>query len=157
DRKAVLAALVKHDGQGIVRYSDHQIGRGPDFYREVCGYDLEGIIAKRRNRPYRPGRGRDWLKVKCHKGDDFVIVGFTEPAGQRHGFGALLLGYYDRAGEPHYAGRVGTGFSDAVLADMHARLRAIEQRAHTVALPKGISSKGVHWVAPRLVAEVRYG
>ena len=98
DRKAVLADIVPPDSGDIVRYSDHQRGRGSEFFRHVCGYELEGIIAKRRDRPFRAGRGTDWLKIKCHKSDEFVVVGFTDPAGQRHGFGALQLGYYDPGG-----------------------------------------------------------
>lgn len=156
DRKTALADFVMSEPGGIVRYSDHQRGRGPDFFRHACNYELEGTIAKRRDRPYRVGRGTDWLKVKCCKSDEFVVIGFTEPSGQRHGFGALLLGYYDKRGELHYAGRCGTGYSDAVLDELHRSLVALERRDPPAALPKGVSKKGVHWVEPRLVAEVRY-
>jgi bifunctional non-homologous end joining protein LigD len=157
DRKATLAEIVPRDGAGIVRYSDHQQGRGPDFYRHACDFDIEGTIAKRRDRPYRPGRSTDWLKIKCTKSDEFIIVGFTEPSGQRHGFGALQLGYYDPEGNLRYAGRCGTGFNDKQLTEMLPKLQAIERRQPTVALPKGVSKKGVHWTEPRLVAVVRYG
>ena len=163
DRKAALAAIVPRGGDGIVRYSDHQAGQGPDFFRLACRHHLEGIVAKRRDRPYRPGRGRDWLKIKCHNRDEFVVIGFTEPSGTRRGFGALLLGYYDTAGALRYAGRVGTGFDDARLDDLRQRLDAIERRAAPVTLPdgiaapKGVSEKAVHWCEPRLVAEIRYG
>ncbi|HVB15596.1 MAG TPA: DNA ligase D [Stellaceae bacterium] len=156
DRKAALAALVPDDTTGIVRYSDHQQGRGPDFFRHAGRYYLEGIVSKRRDRPYRPGRSRDWLKIKCHKRDEFVVIGFTEPEGQRHGFGALLLGYYDDQGILHYAGRVGTGFDDAQLGELRQRLDALERPAPQIGLPKGASARGVHWTEPRLVAEVRY-
>jgi bifunctional non-homologous end joining protein LigD len=157
DRKASLAEIVTHDGTGAVRYSDHQQGRGPDFYRRACDFEIEGTIAKRRDRPYRPGRGTDWLKIKCTKSDEFIVVGFTDPSGQRHGFGALQLGYYDREGRLRYGGRCGTGFNDRQLSEMLPKLRAIERREPTVALPKGVSKKGVHWTEPRLVATVRYG
>jgi bifunctional non-homologous end joining protein LigD len=156
DRKAALAAVVTPDSGGMVRYSDHQVGRGPDFFRHACRYDLEGTIAKRRDRPYRPGRSSDWRKIKCHNSDEFVMIGFTDPSGARHGFGALLLGYHDRQGRLRYAGRVGTGFNDAQLADLRARLDASARSAPPVALPKGVSAKGVHWTEPLLVAEVRY-
>ena len=156
DRKAALAAIVPPQSTGAVRYSDHQVGRGPDFLRHARRYALEGTIAKRRDRPYRAGRGADWLKIKCYKSDEFVVIGFTDPSGTRHGFGALLLGYYDPRGGLRYAGRCGTGFSDAVLADLHSRLVALERRQPPAVLPKGVSRKGVHWVEPRLVAEVRY-
>jgi bifunctional non-homologous end joining protein LigD len=91
-RKAALTEIVPRDASGMVRFSDHQQGRGPDFYRNACGYEIEGIISKRRDKPYRPGRSTEWLKIKCLNSDEFVVVGFTDPSGQRIGFGALLLG-----------------------------------------------------------------
>jgi bifunctional non-homologous end joining protein LigD len=156
DRKAALAEIVPHDSAGMVRYSDHQVGRGLDFYRQACKYDLEGTIAKRRDKPYRPGRSTDWLKIKCLNRDEFVIVGFTDPERSRQGFGALLLGYYDPAGKLRYAGRVGTGFDTARLIELRSRFDAIERATAPVSLPKDVSKKGVHWTAPRLVAEIQY-
>jgi bifunctional non-homologous end joining protein LigD len=156
DRKAALAEIVSPISDGTVRYSDHQEGRGPDFFRHACRYRLEGTIAKRRDRPYRPGRSGDWRKIKCDKRDEFVVIGFTEPGGQRHGLGALLLGYYDPQSRLHYAGRVGTGFNDAQLGDLRARLDAIARTDPPAIPPKGVSTKGVHWSEPRLVAELRY-
>ncbi len=158
DRKALLAELVPPHSTGMLRYSDHQVGRGPEFFRHACGYSLEGIVSKRRDRPYRPGRSNDWVKVKCANRDEFIVIGFTEPAGGRRGLGALLLGYYDPRGSLHYAGRVGTGFGDAQLAALRAQLEPLERATAPVgALPKGASLKGVHWSQPALVAEVRYG
>jgi len=157
DRKAVLAELVPPDGGGTVRYSDHQVGRGRQFLDRACGYELEGIMSKRRDRPYRPGRSTDWQKIKCGKRDEFIIVGFTDPAGQRHGFGALLLGYYTPEGELTYAGRVGTGFNDKLLTELRSQLNKLERSSPTVQLPKGVSKKATHWVEPKLVAEIRYG
>jgi bifunctional non-homologous end joining protein LigD len=158
DRKALLAELVPPHSTGTLRYSDHQVGRGPEFFRQACSYGLEGIVSKRRDRPYRLGRSKDWVKVKCANRDEFVVIGFTEPAGGRQGLGALLLGYYNPQGGLHYAGRVGTGFADAQLAALRARLEPLERAgAPVAALPKGASLKGVHWTKPALVAEVRYG
>jgi bifunctional non-homologous end joining protein LigD len=156
-RKAALTEIVPRDASGMVRFSDHQQGRGPDFYRNACGYEIEGIISKRRDKPYRPGRSTEWLKIKCLNSDEFVVVGFTDPSGARIGFGALLLGYYDPERSLRYAGRVGTGFDDNRLVEMRRRLDAIARPQAPVALPKGVSKKGVHWVEPRLVAQVRYG
>src|SRR5579864_8574620 len=156
DRKAALAEIVPRGASGMVRYSDHQEGRGPDFFRHASRYGLEGIVAKRRDRPYRPGRSTEWRKIKCVQRDEFVVIGFTEPSGTRHGFGALILGYYDPAGALRYAGRVGTGFDDRQLGDLRARLEAIGRRDRPVDLPKGVPTKGVRWTEPRLVAEVRY-
>src|SRR5207237_139579 len=84
------------------------------------------------------------------------VVGFTDPVGARHGFGALLLGYYDPDGKLRYAGRVGTGFNTARLTELRPRFDAIERRSPAAILPKGVSKKGVHWTEPRLVAEVQY-
>ena len=156
DRKAALAEIVPRQAGGVVRYSDHQAGQGPDFFRHACRYGLEGSIAKRRDRPYRPGRSADWRKIKCAHEDEFVVIGFTEPGGTRHGFGALVVGYYDPEGRLRYAGRVGTGFDDAQLGELRSRLDRLARRDPPVALPKGASSKGVHWTEPSLVAEVRY-
>jgi bifunctional non-homologous end joining protein LigD len=156
DRKTALARIVAREAGGMVRYSDHQEGHGPDFFRHACRYGLEGTLAKRRDRPYRPGRSSDWRKIKCHKKDEFVVLGFTDPSGARHGFGALLLGYYDPTGRLCYAGRVGTGFNDRLLRDLRGRLDAIGRPDPLIPLAKGLSTKGVHWTEPRLVAEVRY-
>ena len=157
DRKAALAEVVPRESGGMLRYSDHQKGRGPDFYGNACQYDLEGIISKRGDKPHRPGRSTEWLKIKCVNNEEFVIVGFTDPSGQRLGFGALLLAYHDPQGKLRYAGRVGTGFDDKRLLELQSRLHALATSSAPVVLPKGLSKKGVHWVEPRLVAQVRYG
>ena len=156
DRKAALADIISPSAQGMLRYSDHQIGRGPEFLHRACGFSLEGIISKRRSDPYRPGRGRSWLKVKCRNREEFIVVGFSDPDGAREGFGALLLGYYDPEGQLRYAGRVGTGFNVAQLTQLRRRLESLARDNAPVGLPKGVSRKGVHWVEPRLVAEVEF-
>ena len=156
DRKAALAEIVPHDASDMVRYSDHQQGRGPDFLRNACKYELEGIISKRRDKPYRSGRGTDWLKTKCLNSEDFIVVGFTEPNRSRAGLGALLLGYHDPDGTLRYAGRVGTGFDTAQLVELRKRFDAIIRPDPPVALPKGVSKKGVHWTEPRLVAQIQF-
>ncbi len=157
DRKAALASLIPANAESELRYSDHQVGRGRDFFRHACGYRLEGIVSKRRDSPYHAGRHHSWLKIKCGNREEFVVIGFSDPAGGRQGLGALLLGYYGPQGELHYAGRVGTGFSDARLLDLRARLDRLAQAERpVVTLPKGAVVKGVHWTQPKLVAEVRF-
>lgn len=157
-RKAALATLVPTDTADLLRYSDHQIGRGPEFFRHACSYRLEGIVSKRRDSPYRAGRHACWLKIKCANREEFVVIGFSDQEGARLGLGALLLGYYDRDGELRYAGRVGTGFRDAQLTDLRRRLEPLVQARRPVkTLPPGAVVKGVHWTAPQLVAEIRYG
>ncbi|MGC1887069.1 MAG: DNA ligase D [Stellaceae bacterium] len=156
DRKGALAEIIPPNQQGMLRYSDHQVGRGPAFLSQACNFALEGIVSKRRTEPYRPGRSRSWLKSKCRNREEFVIIGYTDPEGSREGFGALLVGYYDPQGKLRYAGRVGTGFDTGQLIQLHRRLESLTRPDPTVALPKGVSRKGVHWVEPRLVAEVEF-
>lgn len=159
DRKTLLAATLAKARRGIaptIRYSDHQVGKGPDFFARACKQGFEGVVSKDRDAPHFDGRGGGWLKSKCVAQQEFVVVGFTDPKGSRTGFGALLLGYFTRTGELVYAGRVGTGFSSAFLDDFRQQLRWIEHKGRTVPLPKGRSARGVHWVEPRFVAEIGF-
>ena len=156
DRKTALAEIISPQAQGILRYSDHQIDRGPAFLRQARSFKLEGIVSKRRTDPYRPGRTRSWLKVKCRNREEFVIIGFTDPDGSREGFGALLVGYYDPQEKLRYAGRVGTGFNAAQLIELRKRLESLARADPPAPLPKGVSRKGVHWIEPQLVAEVEF-
>ncbi|MGA8401211.1 MAG: DNA ligase D, partial [Stellaceae bacterium] len=156
DRKAALAELVPPQRQGMLRYSDHHIEQGRQFLKEAAALGVEGIVAKRRDGPYTPGRGRLWLKIKSRNRDEFIVVGFTDPEGSRENFGALLLGYYDKQGTLRYAGRVGSGFTAARLAELHRRLSEIETRKAPVTLPPAERRKDIHWVKPELVAEVEY-
>lgn len=157
ERKRALAGLLAGaslGGSGTVRVTDHQVGKGPAFFEQACGLGLEGIISKRRDAPYRPGRGKDWVKVKCTRQEELLIGGFSDPSGSRAGFGALLLGAYDESGKLVYAGKVGTGFSDRHLRELHGRLRELEvAEAPFDSAPSG---RGVHWVRPVLVAEVEF-
>jgi bifunctional non-homologous end joining protein LigD len=155
-RKTALRSILAADPAPAIRYGDHQIGKGPEFFGAACKARLEGIVSKRRDARHQPGRGSAWLKVKCGKREDLVIVGFTDPAGERAGFGALLMGYRTGKGELVYAGRVGTGYADKLLDELRRRLAALEQRRATVKLPAGLSARGTHWVKPELVAEVTF-
>ena len=114
-------------------------------------------MSKRADGPYAGRRTRSWLKTKCGRRQEFVVGGFTEPSGARHGFGALLLGVHDEEGALRYAGRVGSGFDDATLARLAKRLRALERRTPPFAdPPRGAQARGVHWASPSLVAEVAF-
>ena len=127
ERKRRLSALLAGGGTEPIVYSDHVVGSGPAFYAEACRKGLEGIVSKRRDAVYRPGRGRDWLKVKCRHEQEVVIGGYTAPQGSRVGLGALLVGVHDEQGRLQYAGKVGTGFSDATLGELTRRLKSLEQ------------------------------
>jgi bifunctional non-homologous end joining protein LigD len=157
DRKRVLEALLSNAGDalgGIVRYSDHVVGKGPAFFEQVCRMGLEGMISKRADATYRAGRGTRWRKVKCTHRDEFVVGGFTAPKGSRAHFGALLLGAYD--GDAfRYAGRVGTGFDERTLQRLGGRLEAHARPTSPFAedVP---DARSVTWTAPELVVEVAY-
>lgn len=155
DRKALLRALLS-DNAPLIHYSEHIEGHGVAFYREACRIGLEGIIAKRAGDPYREERTRSWLKIKCSRRQEFVIIGFTDPKRSRKGFGALLLGTRDEPGAPlRYAGRVGTGFDDELLRTLRERLDAMRRAKPPLnARPRGL--RAAHWVEPRLVAEVAF-
>jgi bifunctional non-homologous end joining protein LigD len=138
-----------------LRFTEHIDTDGEAYFRQACAAGWEGVIAKRADAPYRAGRTRDWLKFKCESGQEFVIGGFTDPRRTRIGFGALLLGYYDSGHQLIYAGKVGTGFTQQTLTSLHATLARLEQDRPPFdhgRLPRS----GVHWVQPRLVAEVGF-
>jgi bifunctional non-homologous end joining protein LigD len=158
ERKQRLAELLKKQGaRSSLRLSPHSEGDGGDAFRQACAAGLEGLVGKRPDGAHVDGRSRDWIKLKCKQRQEFVIAGFTRPAGNRAAFGALLLGIYEKNGELRYAGRVGTGFDDALLKNMLKRLQAIETDSPPIEhLPKGPSWHGVRWVRPQLVAEVSF-
>jgi bifunctional non-homologous end joining protein LigD len=156
ERKRLLRALLARVPQGSpLRFSDHVLGRGAEFLEAACASGVEGIVSKRLDAPYQAGRSRAWLKTKCSQRQEFVIAGFTEPRGGRVSLGALLLGAHDSKGELRYCGKVGTGFDDATLVALRARLDRLEQARSALVDPPRAAR--VHWVAPRLVAEVSFG
>lgn len=160
ERKVALQKLLDNDEtREVLRFSEHVTGQGDDFKQQACRLHLEGMISKRRDQPYRPGRGTDWVKVKCSHDDEFVIGGYTDPAGARAGFGALLVGSYDDAGEFKYAGKVGTGFDAKQLKQMHAKLKLLEQdKSPFVDLTRKTgAAKNAHWVQAVLVGQFKYG
>jgi bifunctional non-homologous end joining protein LigD len=158
DRKKLLEQIVPERKTGAIRMSDHIEGSGADVFAAACKAHLEGIICKRRDRPYSPGRGYDWLKVKCVRREEFVIGGYTPPSGARTGFGALLLGYHNRGGELLYAGKVGTGFDERTLRELHSRLHRMEQKASPFTNLKGTTGEArhAHWVEPKLVGQIEF-
>lgn len=151
-RKDKLRTILAGEGPPL-KMGDHVRGNGERFFAEACKMGLEGIIAKRADRPYRAGRGADWVKVKCQKRQEMVIVGATAPKGHRTGIGALLLGVREGKGY-RYAGKVGTGFSHASLDDLSKRLARIEVKAPQVEGAPRI--KDARWVKPELVCQVRF-
>lgn len=154
-RREVLAELLRDvpDGSPLL-LSESQRGEGGAFLSAACARGLEGVVSKRADRPWMPGRGRDWVKVKCARGQEFVVGGFTDPSGSRSGFGALVLGVYaDGALVP--VGRVGTGFDDRTLRSLRARLDAIAADASPFATAPA-EAEHIHWVRPELVVDVTF-
>jgi bifunctional non-homologous end joining protein LigD len=152
DRKRRLRGLLRWHAP--LRSTPHRVRGGEDWFAEVCRQGWEGLIAKRDDAPYRGGRTDAWLKFKCEAGQELVVVGWTDPEGSRVALGALLLGYHD-GDDLMYAGKVGTGFSQEVLRDLHRRLSRIEV-ATTPCTRGKLPSRGVHWARPKLVAEVAF-
>jgi DNA ligase D-like protein (predicted ligase) len=150
-RKTLLRGAFRF--QTPLRYTPHRNRNGQDLLEQVCSRGWEGLIAKRADAPYVHGRSRDWLKLKCGGGQELVIGGFTEPAGSRIGFGALLLGYY-RDDRLRYAGKVGTGFDTATLLALRRRLDDLAQSDS--AFHGVVRERGAHWVRPELVAQIGF-
>jgi len=123
-------------------------------FAQACRAGWEGLIAKRAQARYVPGRSRDWLKLKCVWEQEFVIGGYTDPAGSRTDFGALLVGYY-QGGRLKYAGKVGTGYTAATLRDLGSRLRELETPESPFVDARPIP-RGTHWTRPELVAQIGF-
>jgi bifunctional non-homologous end joining protein LigD len=154
ERKRLLAGAV--DFTDPLRLTEHRARDGARFFQQACRDGWEGLVAKRADAPYTGGRNRSWLKFKCENAQEFVIGGYTDPQRSRVGFGALLLGYYDRDGALVYAGKVGTGFDQRTLRALHATLAGLEQPGSPFSRGRLPSPRGVHWVKPRLVGQVGF-
>lgn len=153
ERKKQLEQAVNYNEQ--IRFTPHREEKGLEYLKQACKDKWEGLIAKKADSKYSFGRSSNWLKFKCTNEQELVIGGFTEPTGQRKGFGSLLLGYYEGK-ELQYAGKVGTGFTDEILQDLHSKMTALETKTSPFADPKQIRSKNVHWITPKLVAQVSF-
>jgi DNA ligase D-like protein (predicted ligase) len=152
-RKELLISALEF--KDPLRFTEHRETEGEAFFQEACRKGWEGIIAKNADSAYASMRSRDWLKFKCLNQQEFVIAGYTDPEGERVGFGALLVGYYE-AGKLVYAGKVGTGYNAETLRRLSSQLRKLE----TTDSPfdaEPLSNRGVHWVKPNLVAQVAFG
>ncbi|OGB13774.1 MAG: ATP-dependent DNA ligase [Burkholderiales bacterium RIFCSPHIGHO2_12_FULL_67_38] len=154
-RRDILARLLAGSTSPAVRLSDALEGAGADVLRAACRLGLEGVIAKRRNAPYRSVRSTDWLKLKCGQRQEFVIGGYTEGHGSRTPLGALMLGVYGDRGELRHVGNVGTGFSPSGVTGLLHRLRPLA-RADSPFAQASKAAGPVHWVEPQLVAEVDF-
>ena len=156
ERRAQLAKLISAKGvSDFLIYADYVEGSGPEFFAQVRAMGLEGIVSKRADRPYLSGRGKDWLKIKCTRGEEFVIGGYSRSDVKGKPFSSLLLGTFDD-GQLIYSGKVGTGF-DAADFDMLARkFKPLERAASPFVEVPREERKDAVWLEPKLVAQVAY-
>jgi bifunctional non-homologous end joining protein LigD len=152
ERRARLEKAIRP--RQALQLSEAWRGDSQRRFDEACRSGWEGLIAKRADAPYEPGRSRDWLKLKCAWEQEFVIGGYTDPAGSRTDFGALLVGYCED-GRLRYAGKVGSGYTAAALRDLGARLRELKTPESPFVDVRPIP-RGTHWTSPELVAQIGF-
>ncbi|WCT72614.1 DNA ligase D [Sphingomonas naphthae] len=152
ERKKRLRSILPASGDRI-RFSDHIAGSGEKLLQSFCEAGLEGVISKKADGKYVGSRSGGWLKTKCIRRQEFVIVGWT-PSDKSRGFRSLILGVHD-AGELRYAGKVGTGFSMDEMFRLLELMRPMARKDATVAAPR-VEVRGAHWIDPSLVAEIAF-
>lgn len=153
ERKERLRALIA-DADSHILFSEHVVGAGEKLYEAMCAAGLEGVVSKRADAPYRGTRTKSWLKTKCTRRQEFVIVGWIESSAKGRGFRSLLLGL-NEDGALRYAGKVGTGFDTRTRHGLREKLDRIARKTPPVEVPRA-AARGAHWVTPTLVAEVAF-
>lgn len=153
ERKERLEALLR-DAPPPIAIADHVIGAGEKLYEAMCGAGQEGIIAKRADAPYAGRRSKNWVKVKCTRRQEFIIVGWKESSAKTRPFASLLLAQREK-GELVYKGNVGTGFDADTMAMLAAKFAGRARKTAPVEVDKEAARK-VHWVRPDLVAEIAF-
>jgi bifunctional non-homologous end joining protein LigD len=148
----MLDTLPEHE---VIRYGQHIETEGGPIFTEACKMGAEGIVSKRSDSTYSSGRSKSWIKIKCIRRQEFVIGGFTKPANGTEGIGALVLGYYEGK-KLIYAGRTGTGFTQANGRILRQRLEAMRQSKMAFVDVPAAAAKGAIWIRPELVAEVQF-
>ncbi|QQZ39313.1 DNA ligase D [Pseudomonas sp. SK3(2021)] len=156
ERRQALKQALGRKSSKVLRFSEAFAAHHQDILESACALSLEGVIGKRAGSPYVSRRSADWIKLKCRLRQEFVVVGYTRPQGSRSGFGALLLGVNDASGLV-YVGRVGSGFDQKTLKQLHERMQELERDSSPLAKPlTAAQARGVHWIEPQLVAEVEF-
>lgn len=154
-RREVLRSIVANSKLDSVRFSEAFDASPAALVTSACKLSFEGVIGKRKNGLYVHKRSLDWIKLKCSHRQEFVIGGYSDPQGSRKGIGSLILGVHTGNGDLKYAGSVGSGFSERVLADVHEKLLAMRSEKCPFVNPKAIEKKAL-WVEPKLLAEVSF-
>ncbi|UYN89558.1 MAG: DNA ligase D [Anaerolineales bacterium] len=156
ERKQLLRGLVEYNDP--LRYMEYQEGGGLELFQQACASGQEGVIAKDSNAPYQRSRSKSWLKWKCVRQQEFVVGGFTLPAGGMRGFGALLVGYYSEGGDKlQFVGGVGTGYSDEAIRDIRRKLDSLATNDNPFMPDDLLPLQDVQWVRPELVVQVGFG
>lgn len=153
ERKERLEALLGM-AEPPVRFAQHVLGAGEKLYRAMCEAGQEGIISKTIDGKYSSRRGRAWVKVKCTRRQEFVIIGWKASSARARPFASLLLAQHEK-GELVYKGNVGTGFSADELGELAAKLKRLERKTPPAEVDRA-SSRSVTWVTPKLVAEIAF-
>lgn len=151
ERKQLLKELFPFKKN--IRYTSHVVGKGEAYLKQAAHKGWEGIIAKRKESIYLSKRSRDWLKFKCSKSQEFVIGGYTDPRGSRVGFGALLVGYYEK-NKLKYAGKVGTGYDTETLIALKKKFSSLKQQS--CSFEEDPEEPHAHFISPRLVCEIGF-
>ena len=152
ERKQRLAALMKTAPPPLL-FGDHVVGKGEKLFEAVCKEGGEGIISKKASAPYRGTRSRAWLKIKCIKRQEFVIVGW-QASDKRRGFRSLHLAVREGSAL-RYVGKVGTGFNAAMIDGLSERMRPLALAAPALDVPR-IARRGSTWIEPSLIGEIAF-
>ncbi len=157
ERKQLLKQLIDDspDAQDMIRYSEHFEEDGPLVLDHACKMHLEGIISKRRDAPYVSGRSDTWVKAKCTSRQEFVVIGYSPSTATKRAIGALVLGYRED-GKLRYGGRMGTGYTHAMAADLWKLLSPLEATKPPVEVPGDERRKDVKWLKPSVVVEADF-
>ena len=157
ERKDALQALLADAPTGgILRLSETFDEDGPTLLKHACQLNLEGIVSKRRDAPYRSGRSENWFKTKCSDRQEFIVLGYSPSTVLKRSVGALVLGYYE-GDRLRYAGRVGTGFSQASSKQLWQKLEPLRIDAPLLdAIPAEERRRPVHWVKAQMVVEIAF-
>jgi bifunctional non-homologous end joining protein LigD len=151
ERRAALEKIVRNGD--VVFLSRRLPGDGIKAFQTASRLGFEGVVGKNLASRYTENRSMEWLKVKVHQQDEFVIGGFTAPGGARSHFGALLLGTYSH-GQFLYAGKVGTGFDEKTLQSLHNKLKSLVRPSSPYSLQ--VPEQNVTFLKPQLVAQISY-
>jgi bifunctional non-homologous end joining protein LigD len=152
ERKELLRPIIP--AEGPLLYAEHVIGEGEKLFEAMCREGFEGIVSKRADAPYLGKRTKSWLKVKCTRRQEFVIVGWMPSPARGRGFRSLLLGL-NEGGALRYAGKVGTGFGEALMEELSGKLEKLATDKPSVEAPRA-AVRGARWVKPKLVAEIAF-